>query len=183
MTYYGGKELADSFRTVRKNTLAIAEEIPEAQFDFRAVPEVRSVAEMLSHIAVSASRNYGDARGPPRNNVRGFRLECLHGRSGSRKSSGCVRSRRFSTRSVERAKSGPVGSKACRRTSCPRKFASHLRPLPPARAALSCCSLPRSMRCTTERNLMLIQRLLGMVPHLTREREKMRETLVRAQTN
>ncbi len=32
MTYYGGKELADSFRTVRKNTLVIAEEIPEAQF-------------------------------------------------------------------------------------------------------------------------------------------------------
>ena len=58
MTYYGGKELADSFRTVRKNTLIIAEEIPEAQFDFRAAPEVRSVAEMLSHIAVSASRNY-----------------------------------------------------------------------------------------------------------------------------
>ena len=54
MTYYGGKALADSFRTVRKNTLAIAEDIPEAQFDFRAVPEVRSVAEMLSHIAVSA---------------------------------------------------------------------------------------------------------------------------------
>ena len=31
--------------------------------------------------------------------------------------------------------------------------------------------------------LMLIQRLLGMVPHLTREREKMQETPVRAQTN
>ena len=31
--------------------------------------------------------------------------------------------------------------------------------------------------------LMLVQRLLGMVPHLTREWEKMRETPVRAQTN
>ena len=30
---------------------------------------------------------------------------------------------------------------------------------------------------------MLIQRLLGMVPHLTREREKMREIPVRPQTN
>ena len=51
MTYYGGKELADSFRSVRKNSLVVAEDIPEAQVDFRAVPEVRSVDEMLSHIA------------------------------------------------------------------------------------------------------------------------------------
>ena len=28
MNYYGAKELAASFRTVRKNTLAIAEELP-----------------------------------------------------------------------------------------------------------------------------------------------------------
>jgi hypothetical protein len=29
VNYYGGKELAGSFWTVRKNTLAIAEDIPE----------------------------------------------------------------------------------------------------------------------------------------------------------
>ena len=29
MTYYGGKELAASFRQVRDNTITIAEEIPE----------------------------------------------------------------------------------------------------------------------------------------------------------
>jgi len=28
MTYYGGKELADAFRTVRKNTIQIAQDIP-----------------------------------------------------------------------------------------------------------------------------------------------------------
>ena len=31
MTYYGAKELARSFRTVRDNTIKIAEEIPEEQ--------------------------------------------------------------------------------------------------------------------------------------------------------
>ncbi len=39
MTYYGGKELAASFRTVRNNTSKIAEEIPENKYDFRASPE------------------------------------------------------------------------------------------------------------------------------------------------
>src|SRR5258708_17754296 len=53
MTYYGAKQLADSFRTVRKNTLAIAEEIPEDKYSFKATPEVMSVGEMLAHLAIS----------------------------------------------------------------------------------------------------------------------------------
>ena len=35
MTYYGGKDLASAFRTVRKNTIKIAEEVPEDKYDFR----------------------------------------------------------------------------------------------------------------------------------------------------
>jgi uncharacterized damage-inducible protein DinB len=52
MTYYGAKELADSLRTVRKNTLIIAEEIPEERYGFRAAPETRTIAQLLTHIAV-----------------------------------------------------------------------------------------------------------------------------------
>lgn len=52
MTYYGSKELAASFRTVRQNTIQIAEDIPEAHYGFRASPDSRSVAETLVHIAV-----------------------------------------------------------------------------------------------------------------------------------
>src|ERR1700739_1476457 len=53
MNYYGGKELADSFRTVRNNTLTIAEDIPEDKYSFRPMPDSRSVSELLAHIAVS----------------------------------------------------------------------------------------------------------------------------------
>src|SRR5262249_41686420 len=53
MTYYGGKEMAAAFRTVRKNTVQIAEEIPENQFDFKPAPEARSVAQTLSHVAIA----------------------------------------------------------------------------------------------------------------------------------
>jgi uncharacterized damage-inducible protein DinB len=52
MTYYGAKELAASFRTVRGNTIKIAEEIPEDKYSFRPSPDSRSVAETLVHIAV-----------------------------------------------------------------------------------------------------------------------------------
>ena len=53
MTGYGGKELAEAFRTVRKNTIQIAEDIPEAKYSFEAAPEVRSVGRMLTHVAIS----------------------------------------------------------------------------------------------------------------------------------
>jgi uncharacterized damage-inducible protein DinB len=51
MMPYGGKQLAASFRTVRNNTLMVAEEIPESQYDFRPAPGCRSVGETLVHIA------------------------------------------------------------------------------------------------------------------------------------
>jgi len=53
MTYYGPTQLADSFRMVRKNTIAIAEEIPDEKYNYKATPEVMSVAEMLAHLAVT----------------------------------------------------------------------------------------------------------------------------------
>ena len=63
MTYYGAKELADSFRTVRKNTLLIAEEIPEEQYGYRGAADTRTIGEMLAHIAAGL-RTLGDyARG------------------------------------------------------------------------------------------------------------------------
>lgn len=53
MTSYGGKELANAFRTVRKNTIQVAEDIPESSYGFVAAPEVRTVARMLTHIAIT----------------------------------------------------------------------------------------------------------------------------------
>jgi uncharacterized damage-inducible protein DinB len=55
MPRYGAKELAASFRTVRKNTLQIAEDIPESQYGFRAAPDTRSVGELLIHISSSSA--------------------------------------------------------------------------------------------------------------------------------
>jgi uncharacterized damage-inducible protein DinB len=55
---YGGKDLAAAFRTVRSNTLKIAEEIPENKYDFRAAPDCRSVQQMLTHIAVATTFQY-----------------------------------------------------------------------------------------------------------------------------
>jgi uncharacterized damage-inducible protein DinB len=55
MNYYGGKELAAAFRTVRKNTVQIAEDIPESKYDFKPSPESRTIGQTLVHIAVGTT--------------------------------------------------------------------------------------------------------------------------------
>ncbi len=55
MNYYGAKELAESFRTVRKNTITIAEEIGEQHYGFQATPDTRTVGLTLAHIALVSS--------------------------------------------------------------------------------------------------------------------------------
>ena len=51
MNLYGPKQLAESMRTVRKNTIQIAEDIPEKDYNYRPTAESRSVLETLVHIA------------------------------------------------------------------------------------------------------------------------------------
>src|SRR6185312_5059302 len=52
MNYYGAKDLAAAFRTVRKNTLMVAEQIPEDKYGYRPAEGSRTVSELLTHIAL-----------------------------------------------------------------------------------------------------------------------------------
>lgn len=58
MNYYGAKELAAAFRTVRKNTIVIADDIGEEHYGFRPAPGMRSVAETVFHIAVTTRASH-----------------------------------------------------------------------------------------------------------------------------
>ena len=55
MNFYGPKQLAESIRTVRRNTVLIAEDIHEDDYLYRATVGSRSVAEILAHIAYFSS--------------------------------------------------------------------------------------------------------------------------------
>lgn len=54
MNLYGPKQLAESMRTVRNNTIQIAQDIPENKYTYRPTLDSRSVAEILVHIALSS---------------------------------------------------------------------------------------------------------------------------------
>lgn len=50
MTTYGGPELAAAFRTVRGNTIRVVEEIGEEQLDFVPAPGARPVRALVAHV-------------------------------------------------------------------------------------------------------------------------------------
>jgi uncharacterized damage-inducible protein DinB len=54
MHLYGPTELAASIRTVRENTIKIAEDIPEERYGYRPTPESRSVEALLLHIVAGS---------------------------------------------------------------------------------------------------------------------------------
>jgi uncharacterized damage-inducible protein DinB len=51
MSLYGIRQLVDSMRAVRANTILMADDIPESKYDYRPTPVSRSIAETLVHIA------------------------------------------------------------------------------------------------------------------------------------
>src|SRR3990172_7267056 len=83
MNYYGAKDLAESFRTVRKNTLQIAEEIPENKYGFQATPETRTVGQLLTHIAISYKFQYQVHAKERRTTLEGFDFPALMQRLGA----------------------------------------------------------------------------------------------------
>src|SRR5258708_19923311 len=58
MNPYGPQQLASAIRTVRKNTIIVAEDIPEERYGYRITPDSRSVAETLLHIASMPQIDY-----------------------------------------------------------------------------------------------------------------------------
>ena len=171
MTYYGAKHLADSFRTVRKNTIAIAEEIAEDKYGFKAAPEVMSVGEMLAHLAVSPM----------------WQID-LHTSKIEAVDFAFFAARQQSGKVAEQAlRSKPEIIQALKDNG--ERFAAFLEGLdeaalqstvsfpapvqPPTKTRFEMLLGPKEHEMHHRGQLMLVQRLLGQVPPLTRARQQM----------
>ena len=176
MTYYGGKELAAAFRTVRDNTVKIAEEIPETKYEFRATPDSRTVAQALVHIAVGptfASYVHG-------NNISDMKTINFPE----------LMQKVLAEEAKPRNKAEII---ACLKSEGER-FASFLDGLSESFLAESVTMPPGAEPATKARfemllsakehemhhrgQLMMLQRMIGLVPHLTRQ---MQERMAQAQ--
>jgi uncharacterized damage-inducible protein DinB len=166
MTYYGGKEIAAAFRTVRENTVKIAEEIPEEKYQFRATPETKTIGETLAHIALSP----------------GFQLHVHSNNVTDMKTLNF--GELFQKFSAEEAKPRTKAEVVAFLKDEGEKFASYVENLPEAFLSEEITMMPGSQPTAKTRfemllgtkehemhhrgQLMLIQRMIGLVPHLTR---------------
>ena len=176
MTYYGGNEMAASFRTVRKNTVQIAEEIPEDQYGFKASPDTRSIAQLLTHVAL-IPRIQAEVHQNRIDDLAKLDFAGLLRRIG-----------------VEEAKPRTKAEVVALIASEGETFAKYVESLPEAFLAEAVAMPPGVQPATKSRfemllspkehemhhraQLMTLQRMIGLVPHLTRQ---MQERMARMQ--
>ena len=169
MISYGPTEMANAFRTVRKNTLQIAEEIPEQQYDFVPAPGVRTVSDLLRHMAF-APRFWLDTQRDKRvTTLQGYDFGVILGQLAA-----LEQQPKTKAEIIDLLKSEG------------EMFASWLESLSPEFLAETFTDPMGQNPKTRFENLlsvkehemhhrgqlMLIQRMLGITPHLTRQREE-----------
>jgi uncharacterized damage-inducible protein DinB len=168
MNCYGAKDLAASFRTVRKNTIAIAEEIGEEQYSFQAAEGVRTVGQTLTHIALSsgfAEKIHGAER---ISTLEGFDFPTVIGKLMAEE-----QVPRTKQEIVTLLKDGEarIGSWLeglsdeflAERVTFPAGM------VPPDKSRFEMLLALKEHEMHHRGQLMLIERMLGIVPHLTRE--------------
>jgi uncharacterized damage-inducible protein DinB len=171
MTYYGAKELAEAARTVRKNTLQVAEDIPEDKYSFKAAPDVRSVEKLLTHIALAPTFQYQIHAVDKRTTMEGFNFPAL-----------------MQQMQAEEAKPRTKAQVIALLRDEGEKWANFLSGLsedflgqvitmppggaPPQRTRFDMILSAKEHEMHHRAQLMLIERMLGIVPHLTRQMQE-----------
>jgi uncharacterized damage-inducible protein DinB len=175
MTYYGAKELAGSLRTVRKNTIQIAEDIPEAKYGYKAAPELRSVGQLLAHIALGYRFQQQVHAVEHRTTLAGFDFPAMMQRL--REEEGQPRGKAEIIAMLKReGEAWASWLEACSDTFLAERVQFPSEPTS-SKSRFEMLLSTKEHEMHHRGQLMLIERLLGIVPHLTRERQ------ARAQAN
>ena len=167
MTYYGGKELGASFRTVRANTIQVADEIPESKYDFRAAPDCRSIGRTLAHIAI-ASGYQMHIHSNKIDDLKKVNFPELTQKFGAEEA-------RLRTKAEIIALLEAEGDKfASFLESLPESFLAERVTMPPGaqpvtKSRFEMLLSPKEHEMHHRGQLMVLQRMLGLVPHLTRQ--------------
>jgi uncharacterized damage-inducible protein DinB len=171
MTTYTGKDLGRAFRTVRKNTIQVATDIPADQWGFRPTPDCMSIHEILAHLAAGST----------------WPIK-LHGRDKRT----AVSFENFGTyigeaKAFEKALDTPAAVLAALESEG-EAFASFLESMsdadlaevvsfpapidPPTKTRFEMLMGVKEHEMHHRGQLMVYQRLVGVVPHLTRIRQE-----------
>lgn len=168
MICYGAKELAESFRTVRNNTIRIAEEIPEDKYSFSAAPESRTVEKLLTHIALGYRFQYQVHAIDRRSTLEGFNFPAMFQQLLSEEAKPRTKAEVLALLRAE-------GETWANFTSgLSEDFLGQTVQMPPGatptiKSRLEMILSVKEHEMHHRGQLMLIERMIGIVPHLTRE--------------
>jgi uncharacterized damage-inducible protein DinB len=170
MNYYSAKDMAAAFRTVRNNTIKIAEEIPEDKYSFQAASESRTVAQTLVHIAMGtrfATAVHGEQK---LKTLEGFNFysfihPILAEQEKSRTKAEIIQLLRSSGDQFATWLEGLSDEFLAEQVSMPAGGQ------PPAKTRFEMLLSPKEHEMHHRAQLMVLQRMLRMVPHLTREQQ------------
>ena len=179
MSIYGGKELGRQFRTVRQNTIQIAEDIPEEQYNHVPAPECRSVGQMLTHIAV-APQMWEEVHGKQRvMTLVGFDFLALAERAKNEESKP-----RRKAEILELLRSRGESFAAWLETLTPEMLSEMITVADGSGTKSRFEQLlgAKEHEMHHRAQLMLIERQLGIVPHLTRQSNERTARMRAAQT-
>ena len=170
MTYYGGKELAKAFRTVRNNTIQIAQDIPEDKYDFKPSPDSRSVKQTLAHIATLTTF-------PMMLHGERVPIEKIDFMEYMKKVA--EQEARLQTKAQIVAKLKDTGEEFAKmveglndETFLAEEITFRAGATPPSRTRFDLLLAAKEHEMHHRGQLMLMQRMLGIVPHLTREAQE-----------
>jgi len=170
MNYYGARELAESYRTVRKNMLVVAEEIPEDKYGFRVTPDCRSVSEMLVHIAMTNRFQHQFHAVDHRTTFAGLDFGAIWAEFQAEE-----KRTRTKAEVIDLLRSG--GEKFARwMERLSEEFLAERITMPEGQTPSSKSRFETLLGVKEHEmhhrgQLMLIERMIGIVPHLTRERQ------------
>jgi uncharacterized damage-inducible protein DinB len=171
MVSYGSYELAKAYRTVRRNTIQIAKDIPEDRYDFRAAPDTRSVRELLGHIAFITLLHYDFHRDRRLTTLAGYDFPAFIARSSAEANKPRSKAELISVLEGE----GDKFARWLESLSDDFLNESYTDPMgqnPRTRFEHLLSAKEHEMHHRGQ--LMLIQRMLGVTPHLTREAQERR---------
>jgi uncharacterized damage-inducible protein DinB len=168
MNYYAAKDLADSFRTVRKNTIIIAQDVPQEKYAFRATPEARSVGELLAHIALAHNFQHRIHATEHRTTLAGFDFPSLVKQFAAEE-----KEPRTKDQILEMLRGSGDKWAGWVEGLTEDFLAEHVQmsagTTPPSRSRFEMILSVKEHEMHHRGQLMLIERLLGIVPHMTRE--------------
>jgi uncharacterized damage-inducible protein DinB len=172
MNLYVPGQLADSMRVVRKNTIAIAEDIPEAQYDYRPVPESRSVRETLLHVASMTFFDFHVHQEQRRTSMEGFDFREFFAGLPTNEKRGLSKDEILTVLRDE-------GERWCdwvERFPGERAAEIVIRGAAGGKSRFEMLIGTKEHEIHHRAQLMVVERLLGIVPHLTRDRQRLAES-------